>query len=101
MTLTWGPIATISLPGVPAFTVLPDRAEETGCPLWVCPDLEQYEVGADPLCLGLAGQQQRCNASLALQHSKTWLHCYQQSDQQNFNVLVENMLTRCLDNESS
>uniref|UniRef100_A0AAZ3PI21 Folylpolyglutamate synthase n=1 Tax=Oncorhynchus tshawytscha TaxID=74940 RepID=A0AAZ3PI21_ONCTS len=80
--------AGIFKPGVPVFTVkqldrpmtvLQDRAKEIGCPLWVCPDLEQYESGAGPLSLGLAGQQQRCNASLALQLSKTWLQRYRQS----------------------
>uniref|UniRef100_A0A8C7TS25 Folylpolyglutamate synthase n=1 Tax=Oncorhynchus mykiss TaxID=8022 RepID=A0A8C7TS25_ONCMY len=80
--------AGIFKPGVPVFTVkqldrpmtvLQDRAKEIGCPLWVCPDLEQYESAAGPLSLGLAGQQQRYNASLALQLSKTWLQRYRQS----------------------
>ncbi|XP_074546336.1 folylpolyglutamate synthase, mitochondrial [Halichoeres trimaculatus] len=70
-------------PGVPAFTVrqpedamavLRDRAKEIKCPLWVCPDLEGYQADlSDPLRLGLAGQHQRSNASLALQLSHTWL----------------------------
>ncbi|KAK2872353.1 hypothetical protein QQF64_018050 [Cirrhinus molitorella] len=68
-------------PGVPAFTVkqpdgpmkvLQERAEETGCSLSVCPDLEEYE-NEGSLRLGLAGQHQRSNASLALQLSHTWL----------------------------
>ncbi|KAM9735542.1 folylpolyglutamate synthase, mitochondrial-like [Menidia menidia] len=67
-------------PGVPAFTVkqpedamavLRDRAKEIKCPLWVCPELERYQT--EPLCLGLAGQHQRLNASLALQLSHAWL----------------------------
>lgn len=68
--------------GVPAFTVkqpedamavLKDRSKETGCPLWVCPDLDDYQADCGPLHLGLAGQHQRSNASLALQLSHTWL----------------------------
>uniref|UniRef100_A0A8C4F9D5 Folylpolyglutamate synthase n=1 Tax=Dicentrarchus labrax TaxID=13489 RepID=A0A8C4F9D5_DICLA len=69
-------------PGVPAFTVkqpedamvvLRDRAKEIKCPLWVCPELEGYQTDCGPLRLGLAGQHQRSNASLALQLSHTWL----------------------------
>uniref|UniRef100_A0A4W5Q7E5 Folylpolyglutamate synthase n=1 Tax=Hucho hucho TaxID=62062 RepID=A0A4W5Q7E5_9TELE len=93
--------AGIFKPGVPVFTVkqpdrsmtvLQDRAKEIGCPLLVCPDLEQYESGPGPLSLGLAGQQQRCNASLALQLSKTWLQRYRQSDDQLAAPVVENRL---------
>uniref|UniRef100_A0A8C1ETB4 Folylpolyglutamate synthase n=1 Tax=Cyprinus carpio carpio TaxID=630221 RepID=A0A8C1ETB4_CYPCA len=67
--------------GVPAFTVkqpvgpmkvLQERAEEIGCSLSVCPDLEEYESEGS-LRLGLAGHHQRRNASLALQLSHTWL----------------------------
>ncbi|KAJ7994026.1 hypothetical protein DPEC_G00261680 [Dallia pectoralis] len=81
--------AGIFKPGVPAFTVkqpdgpmavLQGRANEKRCPLWVCPDLELYESGTGPVLLSLAGKQQRYNASLALQLSKTWLERYQQSD---------------------
>ncbi|XP_040013226.1 folylpolyglutamate synthase, mitochondrial isoform X2 [Xiphias gladius] len=69
-------------PGVPAFTakqpenamvVLKDRAKEIGCPLWVCPELEDYQADCGPLRLGLAGSHQHSNASLALQLSHTWL----------------------------
>ncbi|KAM4528582.1 folylpolyglutamate synthase, mitochondrial [Odontesthes bonariensis] len=69
-------------PGVSAFTVrqpeeamavLRGRAKEIACPLWVCPELEDYQVDSGPLRLGLAGQHQRFNASLALQLSHTWL----------------------------
>ncbi|KAM4634441.1 folylpolyglutamate synthase, mitochondrial [Polymixia lowei] len=69
-------------PGVPAFTVkqpdgpmavLKERAKEIRCPLWVCPELEDYQVNRGPLNLGLAGQHQHFNASLALQLSHTWL----------------------------
>ncbi|XP_040915585.1 folylpolyglutamate synthase, mitochondrial [Toxotes jaculatrix] len=69
-------------PGVPAFTarqpenamaVLKDRVKETACPLWVCPELEDYQTDCGPLHLGLAGLHQHSNASLALQLSHTWL----------------------------
>ncbi|CAI5666161.1 unnamed protein product [Oreochromis niloticus] len=43
------------------------------CPLWMCPQLEDYQAECKPLHLGLAGQHQRSNASLALQLSHTWL----------------------------
>ncbi|XP_067105906.1 folylpolyglutamate synthase, mitochondrial isoform X1 [Osmerus mordax] len=68
-------------PGVPALTVkqpegpmtvLKERAVETGCPLWMCPELNEYRAEAT-LRLGLAGQHQCSNASLALQLSHTWL----------------------------
>ncbi|CAI5666168.1 unnamed protein product [Oreochromis niloticus] len=61
-------------PGVPGFTVrqpegampvLKERAKEIG--------LEDYQPDCGPLHLGLAGQHQRSNASLALQLSHTWL----------------------------
>lgn len=69
-------------PGVPAFTVkqpdgpmkvLQERAEEIGCSLSVCPDLDEYESEGS-ITLGLAGHHQRSNASLALQLSHAWLH---------------------------
>ncbi|XP_020495738.2 folylpolyglutamate synthase, mitochondrial-like [Labrus bergylta] len=69
-------------PGVPAFTVkqpgdamavLEERAKEKQCPLWVCPDLEDYQTDGGPLRLSLQGKHQHPNASLALQLSHTWL----------------------------
>ncbi|XP_011362545.1 folylpolyglutamate synthase, mitochondrial isoform X1 [Pteropus vampyrus] len=68
--------------GVPAFTVLqPDgplavlreRAEQTSCPLYLCPPLEALEEGGLPLTLGLEGEHQRSNAALALQLAHCWL----------------------------
>ncbi|XP_037339946.2 folylpolyglutamate synthase, mitochondrial isoform X1 [Pungitius pungitius] len=81
--------------GVPAFTVkqpedamgmLRSRATEMRCPLWVCPELEEYQAHCGPLHLGLAGQHQRSNASLALQLSYTWLQrrCLPGSTDQRF-----------------
>ncbi|KAJ8286467.1 hypothetical protein GJAV_G00039560 [Gymnothorax javanicus] len=70
-------------PGVPAFTVkqpegamavLQERAREIGCSLQVCPALDQYRVtSGTEIQLGLAGQHQQTNASLALQLTHTWL----------------------------
>ncbi|XP_030363310.1 folylpolyglutamate synthase, mitochondrial isoform X1 [Strigops habroptila] len=68
-------------PGVPAFTVaqperplevLRDRAQERECPLYLCPELDDFE-DHDALELGLAGSHQRCNAALALQLARMWL----------------------------
>ncbi|XP_038230002.1 folylpolyglutamate synthase, mitochondrial isoform X1 [Dermochelys coriacea] len=69
-------------PGVPAFTVpqperplevLRVRARESSCPLYLCPDLGAFEEDDKALQLGLAGEHQRCNATLALQLSRAWL----------------------------
>ncbi|NXM96523.1 FOLC protein, partial [Sylvia borin] len=76
-------------PGVPAFTVaqperplevLRERAQERKgsrfspqCPLYLCPELDDFEEGCRPLELGLAGAHQRSNAALALQLARTWL----------------------------
>ncbi|XP_073321926.1 folylpolyglutamate synthase, mitochondrial-like isoform X2 [Pagrus major] len=77
--------AGIFKPGVPALTirqqasplrVLQHRAEAIRCPLWVCPELDQYEAMVGPVILGLAGKHQRSNASLALQLSHSWLQRY-------------------------
>uniref|UniRef100_A0A8C9T6J8 Folylpolyglutamate synthase n=1 Tax=Scleropages formosus TaxID=113540 RepID=A0A8C9T6J8_SCLFO len=74
--------AGILKPGVPAFTVaqppgpmvvLRERAREIGCPLLVCPELDEYESPGPPLRLGLAGHHQRSNATLALQLCRNWL----------------------------
>uniref|UniRef100_A0A8C5HUV7 Folylpolyglutamate synthase n=1 Tax=Gouania willdenowi TaxID=441366 RepID=A0A8C5HUV7_GOUWI len=77
--------------GVPAFTVrqpetamavLSDRAQEIKCPLRVCPELEDYQLECGSLHLGLAGQHQHSNASLALQLTYTWLQrrCFPDKD---------------------
>ncbi|NXQ31381.1 FOLC protein, partial [Alaudala cheleensis] len=69
-------------PGVPAFTVaqperplevLKERAQERKCPLYLCPELDDFEEGCQALELGLAGAHQRSNAALALQLARTWL----------------------------
>jgi len=65
---------------VPAFTVqqdnkamkvLKNRANEKECPLLVCPPLKEYEYS--PEVLGIPGEVQKVNASLALQLSNAWL----------------------------
>ncbi|NWI86153.1 FOLC protein, partial [Pitta sordida] len=69
-------------PGVPAFTVaqperplevLRERAQERRCPLYLCPELDEFEESCGALELGLAGAHQRSNAALALQLARTWL----------------------------
>lgn len=69
-------------PGVPGFTVpqpasplqvLINRAKEIGCPLYMCPDIAEYEEEGKSLHLGLAGDHQKLNASLALQLAQMWL----------------------------
>ncbi|XP_072908864.1 folylpolyglutamate synthase, mitochondrial isoform X1 [Hemitrygon akajei] len=76
-------------PGVPAFTVsqpsgsmavLVERAKEIGCSLKLCPDLEDFQFEREKLSLGLAGDHQKLNASLALQLSRTWLQHHHHPD---------------------
>ncbi|NXE94497.1 FOLC protein, partial [Menura novaehollandiae] len=43
------------------------------CPLYLCPELDDFEEGCRGLELGLAGAHQRSNAALALQLAQTWL----------------------------
>lgn len=43
------------------------------CPLYLCPELDDFEEGCRALELGLAGAHQRSNAALALQLARTWL----------------------------
>jgi len=73
--------AGIFKPGVPAFsvpqpenamTVVANRAKELKVPLLVVPSLDEYP-GKLP-DLGLEGEHQLLNASLALQLCSTWLH---------------------------
>uniref|UniRef100_A0A3P8VQ39 Folylpolyglutamate synthase n=1 Tax=Cynoglossus semilaevis TaxID=244447 RepID=A0A3P8VQ39_CYNSE len=56
-----------------ALAVLKERAKEIKCPLWLCPELQDYKTEGEPLHLGLAGAHQCSNASLALQLSHSWL----------------------------
>ncbi|XP_054582737.1 folylpolyglutamate synthase, mitochondrial isoform X2 [Eptesicus fuscus] len=79
--------------GVPAFTVpqpdgplavLRERAEQICCPLYLCPPLEALEEGGPPLTLGLEGEHQRSNATLALQLARCWL---QRKDRQGIGEL--------------
>ncbi|XP_048241436.1 folylpolyglutamate synthase, mitochondrial-like isoform X2 [Haliotis rufescens] len=69
-------------PGTPAVTVpqdpramkvLEDRAEEIGTTLYETPSLASYDNGSEPIRLGIPGQVQNVNASLALQMCKIWL----------------------------
>ncbi|XP_069742669.1 folylpolyglutamate synthase, mitochondrial isoform X2 [Narcine bancroftii] len=76
-------------PGVPAFTVsqpsgpmavLVERAKEIGSSLQLCPDLEDFQFEREKLTLGLAGDHQKLNASLALQLCRTWLQHHHHPD---------------------
>ncbi|XP_067868408.1 folylpolyglutamate synthase, mitochondrial [Heterodontus francisci] len=76
-------------PGVPAFTVpqpsgpmavLVERAKEIGCSLQLCPSLEDFQSEGEKLSLGLAGEHQKSNASLALQLCRTWLQHHHHPD---------------------
>lgn len=49
------------------------RSKLSQCPLRVCPELDDYQKHCGPLRLGLAGQHQHSNASLAIQLSHSWL----------------------------
>ncbi|XP_048415266.2 folylpolyglutamate synthase, mitochondrial isoform X2 [Stegostoma tigrinum] len=76
-------------PGVAAFTVsqpsgpmsvLVERAKEIGCFLQLCPELEDFQSEGERLSLGLAGEHQKSNASLALQLCRTWLQHHNHPD---------------------
>lgn len=74
--------AGIFKPGCPAITVpqpdsamnvLRDRATDIGAPLYIVPDLSLYPSAGAPLKLGLDGNVQSLNASLALQLVREWM----------------------------
>ncbi|KAL3872301.1 hypothetical protein ACJMK2_040234 [Sinanodonta woodiana] len=74
--------AGIFKPGVPAVTapqpelamnVLKERAKEIGCHLHTCPDIKEYDAQGRELQLGIKGEMQSVNASLALQLCNIWL----------------------------
>lgn len=76
-------------PGVPAFSVpqpsgpmavLVERAKEIGCSLQLCADLEDFQSEREKLTLGLAGNHQKLNASLALQLCRAWLQYHHHPD---------------------
>ncbi|RWS31570.1 folylpolyglutamate synthase-like protein [Leptotrombidium deliense] len=57
-----------------AMTVLRKRADKKQCPLYVCPPLESYSTENDnPIIVGIQGEIQRLNASLALQLYNAWI----------------------------
>ncbi|KAK1334108.1 hypothetical protein QTO34_005108 [Cnephaeus nilssonii] len=58
--------------------------EQGWCPLYLCPPLEALEEGGPPLTLGLEGEHQRSNATLALQLARCWL---QRKDRQGIGEL--------------
>nr|XP_006818428.1 PREDICTED: uncharacterized protein LOC102800632 [Saccoglossus kowalevskii] len=74
--------AGICKPGRPAFTIpqvkeamdtVRRRANEIHAPIQIVPDLDDYDWQGKPMKLGLAGEHQRINASLAIQLCRTWI----------------------------
>ncbi|XP_070531989.1 folylpolyglutamate synthase, mitochondrial-like isoform X2 [Ptychodera flava] len=74
--------AGICKPGRPAFTVpqpspameaVIKRARELQAPIQVTPDFENYDWQGRPVELGLAGEHQKQNATLAMQLCRTWI----------------------------
>ncbi|XP_006818114.1 folylpolyglutamate synthase, mitochondrial-like [Saccoglossus kowalevskii] len=74
--------AGICKPGRPAFTIpqvqeamntLRCRANEIHATIQIVPDLDDYDWQGKPMKLGLAGEHQRINASLAIQLCRTWI----------------------------
>ncbi|XP_053205090.1 folylpolyglutamate synthase, mitochondrial-like isoform X2 [Panonychus citri] len=56
-----------------AIKVIQDRAREKNCPLFVCPTLDEYQkLTPGQISLGIDGQAQKTNASLALKLSRYW-----------------------------
>ncbi|NXM56623.1 FOLC protein, partial [Illadopsis cleaveri] len=72
-----GGIFKVGRPGFPSplvfLGVFPHVPEHPHCPLYLCPELDDFEERCRPLELGLAGAHQRSNAALALQLARTWL----------------------------
>ncbi|XP_077986684.1 folylpolyglutamate synthase, mitochondrial-like isoform X2 [Glandiceps talaboti] len=74
--------AGICKPGRPAFTVpqpeeamaaVVKRAKELQAPIQVTPMLNDYDWQGRPMELGLAGEHQKLNASLAIQLCRAWI----------------------------
>ncbi|XP_054164338.1 folylpolyglutamate synthase, mitochondrial-like isoform X2 [Oppia nitens] len=83
-------------PSTPAFTVeqplaamkvLKSRSQEKKCSLYVCPLLSLYPHSV-PVNLGIKGDCQRLNASLALQLANTWLN------KDNDKYHIQNLITK-------
>uniref|UniRef100_A0A1B6K2T6 Folylpolyglutamate synthase n=2 Tax=Homalodisca liturata TaxID=320908 RepID=A0A1B6K2T6_9HEMI len=63
----------------PALEVLNQRAVEKKCPLWEVPPLCEYDCDGLQLSIGLKGDVQTINTSLALQLSWAWINRQQQA----------------------
>ena len=50
------------------------------CPLFVVPDLTQYDWGGQEVTLGIPGVMQTVNASLALQLAHVWIQDHNLSE---------------------
>ena len=73
------PAFTVQHQPLEAIKVLQQRSNEIGARLHVVPELKEYSTNdknAVDIKLGLAGNFQKLNASLALQLSKYWLNQY-------------------------
>lgn len=68
---------TVPQPSTKALQVLMNQAKQVGSPFYLSPDIHSYGWGDEPMQLGMAGDMQLWNASLALQLSKMWLDTQQ------------------------
>ncbi|XP_064649817.1 folylpolyglutamate synthase, mitochondrial-like isoform X2 [Lineus longissimus] len=89
--------AGILKPGFPALTVpqpedgleiIAERAKEKQCPLHVVPHLFQYNWQGNTPRLGLVGDMQQWNASLALQLSQCWMENHDKTIEQRRHLAV-------------
>ncbi|XP_002730447.2 folylpolyglutamate synthase, mitochondrial-like [Saccoglossus kowalevskii] len=74
--------AGICKPGRPAFTVpqseeavdtILARAKELNAPIHLVPELDDYDWQGQPMKLGISGEHQKRNASLAIQLCRSWI----------------------------
>ncbi|XP_077865293.1 folylpolyglutamate synthase, mitochondrial-like [Saccoglossus kowalevskii] len=74
--------AGICKPGRPAFTItqskeamdtILSRAKELKAPIQLVPELDEYDWQGHPMKLGIAGDHQKRNASLAIQLCRAWM----------------------------
>lgn len=76
--------AIVAPPIEAAKRVILERATEIGCPVHIAPPLDSYELPKDckQLQLGIAGDVQTINASVALQLANIWLKRMKRSENQ-------------------
>ncbi|XP_046331708.2 folylpolyglutamate synthase, mitochondrial-like isoform X1 [Haliotis rufescens] len=66
------PAVTVPQPAA-AMNVLLNRTKEKGASLYVTPSLDSYTSGREPVHLGIAGNMQQFNATLAMQLCRIWM----------------------------